>query len=321
MTVTKDAQNMVRALVCYSPLTLENEYEKLREANVTTELELSKALQHVDELKRDKVATANAANSALEELAKMRSKPDYEKRRLRQQLECTNRELASSQTRLAESQRILDNVRYELDALTASHYAVASEKQMLELALLNAHTQILAETDSARVALNALYLEQRKTTLLEKKFLASKAIAHQDISTGSKSQDTDDTDALSAITILELELERDMYKAQEQEALQALAMEKQLRLTAEQDCDNYRENEQLAIAAIEAHKMAYIVAEQDKMILAAQLEDACSRIIHLAPQLEQGFGHRTQTLQMEDETLQIEFRTTISDTPSDVKGQ
>ena len=340
---------MKRALVRYSPPTLEDEHEKLKEANAATELELSKALRQVDELKRDKIATANAANSALEELAKARSKPDYEKRRLRQQLECTNRELASSQARLGESQRTQLSMKYELDALGSAFYNIASEKQMLELALMSAHNKVQTESDASRAVMDALFSEQKKNVMLEQKLLESQALsislARQDSPTlpeeADRSQDSVEsdgyTDPSSALIVLELELERDMYRAQEQEALEALATEKSLRATAEKDCATAKENEQLAVAAIEAHKMAYIVAEQDKMIMAAQLEDALSHIAQLTVQVEQGFSCNTQSLQMEvgreslrrehlsravtrSEHLQIEFGTINSEPASDLKG-
>lgn len=287
-------------------------------------LELLKTRQEVEELKRYKASTVNAVSIALDELARARSKPDHDNRRLRQQLECTNRELVSSQSRLAESQTARIGMRYELDALTAQFYAFASEKQMLELALVDAHTMAQAKHDAARVAYDTLFAEQRRNAALEKKLMETKALyicaTTRETSADPQCDDTSlvpETSSnfsdISGITVLEMELERDMYRTQEHEALQALEAERELRLAAERDRDACRDNEQLAVAAIEAHKMAYIKAEKDKVAAVAQLEAAYSRIGHRQVQAER-YGVDLQREHFDlavtkSERLQIEFGT------------
>ncbi|KAI0688260.1 hypothetical protein BC835DRAFT_1419310 [Cytidiella melzeri] len=154
----------------------------------------------------------------------------------------------------------------EQEALKAFE-AEKEARLVAEEALATCH-KMLSESDALLAAAN------ERTAALE-----SELGNLRDVEDASDDASDDSEFHFSASTF-ELELEREMYRSQEQEALDALEAEKKARLAAEKDRDLFRENQQLAFAAVEQ------AAAKERAELATQLQVALTTITELASSVQ-----------------------------------
>ncbi|KAI0691020.1 hypothetical protein BC835DRAFT_1417406 [Cytidiella melzeri] len=208
---------------------LERELSKLKRS-------LEEASKTTSQVKEDHRASERKFKEATEQIVSLRT-----------HLDCAACDLAALQAVHIESESSTIVLRSQIDTLSANYDKVAFEKLSLERVLAQAQLTIEKEMTCASETLTTLCLEREKNKALEQKLKRSdeRAAALEseldDLRDNENSDDTSDIDEFHfSASTFELELEREMYQSQEQEALGALEAEKAARLVAEEALDSCR---------------------------------------------------------------------------------
>lgn len=217
-----------------------------------------------------------------------------------QQLTSTREQLASSNALYADLQTTFTTLQQNFTDLTASYCAVFAEKLGLQDALDSAQITIENEMSNAGEAIAHLLQERERTETLEARLAEADTLL---AATKQRAADAEcelnglkfikehsaafETEA--ALTLAALEMERDMYQGQEQEALAELEAERARRVAAEEERNHssvkIEKLEQECLAVKQADQDARIAAQQDRDALNARLEDALARVDDLASQV------------------------------------
>ena len=236
-------------------------------------------------------------NLATGELSSLKTELDGAKRAhhvTQQALNDAHSALAGHQASQSQVEHAHNALCGRFNALLAAYNGIAADKVSLKQDLSKAQAKIQDDKITLGDTLTALYLEQEKNKDLEKKLTHSDALltaANDRVATLESELDelkadladtTDSNDGFSfSASTYELELERDMYQSQEQEALEALEAEKNIRLSLEKDLEASHAKEQQAIATSEAHEQARVKADKEKLEMHTQLQAALATIAEL----------------------------------------